>query len=42
MDGEQRKRLDEQGYLLLPGVLTLGQLVAVIARAEALCDDKSA
>jgi ectoine hydroxylase-related dioxygenase (phytanoyl-CoA dioxygenase family) len=36
MDGEQRKQLDEQGYLLMPGVLTAEQVAAVIARAEAV------
>ena len=36
MDTDQRHQLDQQGYLLLPGVLTPAQVAEVIARAEAL------
>lgn len=36
MNADQKRQLDDQGYLLLPGVLTPPQVAEVIARAEAL------
>jgi ectoine hydroxylase-related dioxygenase (phytanoyl-CoA dioxygenase family) len=42
MDSEQRRQLEDQGYLLLSGVLTPGQVAEVVARAEALWGQEGA
>ena len=36
MDQRQKEQLDQQGYLLLPGVLTLAEVGQVLARLEEL------
>jgi len=40
MDDNQTKQLDEQGYILLPGVLTPAQVAQVIDRAEAVWSEE--
>lgn len=42
MNDEQRDQLDQQGYLLLKGVLSPEQVAAVVARAEALWAEEGA
>ena len=42
MDQDQRDQLDQQGYLLLPGVLSPAQVAQVAARAEAVWAEEGA
>jgi ectoine hydroxylase-related dioxygenase (phytanoyl-CoA dioxygenase family) len=42
MNDEQREQLDQQGYLLLPGVLSPAQVAEVVAQAEAVWAEEGA